>query len=105
MSQIDEGDTKLFLWHNGGVESLIYSVRVGPKGRIVVPAPLRREVGLEEGADVVIRADHGRIVVESRADALRRLRAVVREAVPPTLSLVDELLAARRIDGERERPS
>ncbi len=87
------------------MESLTYSVRVGPKGRIVVPAPIRREVGLEEGTEVVIRADHGRIVVESRADALRRLRAVVREAVPPTLSLVDELLAARRIDAGLERPS
>ena len=87
------------------MEPRAYSVRVGPKGRIVVPAPIRREVGLEEGAEVVVRADHGRIVVESRADALERLRAVVREAVPPSLSLVDELLAARRVDAERERAS
>ncbi len=87
------------------MEPLTYSVRVGPKGRIVVPAPIRRELGFEEGAEVVVRADHGRLVVESRADALQRLRAVVREAVPPSLSLVDELLAARRIDAERERPS
>jgi hypothetical protein len=45
------------------------------------------------------------MVVESRADALERLRAVVREAVPSSSSLVDELLAARRIEAERERPS
>lgn len=83
----------------------MYRVRLGPKGRIVVPAPIRRELGLEEGAEVVVRADHGRIVVESHADALERLREVVREAVMPSLSLVDELLAARRVDAERERLS
>lgn len=78
-------------------------MRVGPKGRIVLPAPIRREVGLEEGAEIVVRADRGRIVLESRADALERLRAVVRDAVPPSLSLVDELLDARRAESERER--
>jgi AbrB family looped-hinge helix DNA binding protein len=85
------------------VETRAFSVRVGPKGRIVLPAPIRREVGLEEGAEIVVRADRGRIVLESRADALERLRAVVRDAVPPSLSLVDELLDARRAESERER--
>lgn len=87
------------------MDTSAYRVRLGPKGRIVVPAAIRRELGLEEGAEVVVRVDHGRMVVESRADALERLRAVVREAVPSSASLVDELLAARRIDAESERPS
>ena len=77
----------------------------GRRAGIVVPAPIRRELGFEEGAEVVVRTDHGRLVVESRADALRRLRAVVREAVPPSLSLVDELLAERRDEVRRERRS
>ena len=87
------------------MDTSAYRVRLGPKGRIVVPAAIRRELGLEEGAEVVVRVDHGRMVVESRADALERLRAVVREAVPSSAGLVDELLAARRIDAESERPS
>lgn len=87
------------------MDTLAYRVRLGPKGRIVVPAPIRRELGLEEGAEVVVRVDRGRMVVESRSEALERLRAVVREAVPPSLSLVDELLAARRLDADRERPA
>lgn len=87
------------------MDGAAYPVRVGPKGRIVVPAPIRRQLGLEEGAEVVVRADHGRIVVETRADALERLRAVVRDTVPPSLSLVDELLRGRRDDAEREQSS
>ena len=77
-----------------------FNLRVGPKGRIVVPAVLRRELGMEEGADV--RADRGRLVVEPRAVALSRLRATVRRAVPEDVSLVDELLAERRDEVRRE---
>jgi len=80
-----------------------FSVRVGPKGRIVVPAALRRELGMDEGAEVVVRADRGRLVVEPRALVLGRLRATVRDAVPETVSLVDELLAERRREARRER--
>lgn len=97
-------DTEALVCHTGRVDTPAYRVRVGPKGRIVVPAAIRRELRLEEGVEVVVRADHGRIVVESRADALGRLRAVVREAVPPSVSLVDELLANRRTEAERELP-
>ena len=79
-----------------------FNLRVGPKGRIVVPAVLRRELGMEEGADVVVRADRGRLVVEPRAVALSRLRAPVRRAVPEDVSLVDELLAERRDEVRRE---
>ena len=57
---------------------------------------------MEEGADVVVRAERGRLVVEPRAVALSRLRATVRRAVPDDVSLVDELLAERRDEARRE---
>ena len=82
-----------------------FSVRVGPKGRILVPAVLRRELGMEEGADVIVRADGGCLVVESRAHALSRLRATVRRAAPEDVSLVDELLVERRNEVGREPSS
>ena len=80
-----------------------FPVRVGPKGRIVVPAPLRHALGMEEGAEVVVRADRGRLVVEPRALVLGRLRAKVRDTVPDDVSLVDELVAARRHEARRDR--
>jgi AbrB family looped-hinge helix DNA binding protein len=90
------------MWHTDAMRDA-FAVRVGPKGRIVVPAPLRRELGMEEGADVVVRAEGERLVVEPRAVVLDRLRAVVRDAVPADVSLVDELLAARKEEARRER--
>jgi len=87
------------------VDTETFNVRVGPKGRIVLPAPIRRALGFEEGAEVVLFADRGRLVVESRDGALARLRSVVQEAVPSSASLVDELLAARHADAWHERSS
>ena len=79
-----------------------YPLRVGPKGRIVVPAPLRRELGMDDGAEVVARVEDGRLVVEPRSVVLERVRRVVRDAVPADVSLVDELLAARDDEARRE---
>lgn len=59
-------------------------VRVGPQGRVVIPAAIRRELGLEIGEPLLARVENGRVVLESRrADARRArgaLRGLVREA-------------------------
>ncbi len=40
--------------------------RVGGKGRVVVPAAVRRAAGIDQGAEVVARADgQGRMVIET----------------------------------------
>ena len=77
-------------------------VKVGPKGRVVVPAPIRKELGIEEGTELMARIEGDGIVLEPRAAALRRLRALVRERVPEGVSLVDELIAERRDEARRE---
>jgi AbrB family looped-hinge helix DNA binding protein len=53
---------------------------IGPKGRVVLPVSVRRAAGIEEGVELVARADgEGRIVLET-IDALKsRLWA----AMPP----------------------
>ncbi len=77
-------------------------VRLGPQGRLVVPATLRRELGLEEGSELAIRADGRRLILEPRSEVLRRVRSQF-EAVPPKVSLVRELSADRREQARRER--
>ncbi|MGZ5213802.1 MAG: AbrB/MazE/SpoVT family DNA-binding domain-containing protein [Actinomycetota bacterium] len=42
-------------------------VRMGPQGRIVVPADIRRELGLDEGSTMAASAEDGRLVLEPRA--------------------------------------
>jgi AbrB family looped-hinge helix DNA binding protein len=77
-------------------------VTVGPQGRLVVPAPLRRRLGIEAGDVLVARAEDDRLVLERRDAVLARLRTRFL-VVPAEVSMVDELIAERRVDAKRER--
>jgi AbrB family looped-hinge helix DNA binding protein len=77
------------------------NVTLGPKGRLVVPAPLRRELGVEPGDVLVAHVEDGRLVLETREAILERLRRMF-DVVPKDVSLVDELFAERREEFERE---
>jgi AbrB family looped-hinge helix DNA binding protein len=79
-------------------------VTVGPQGRLVVPARLRRRLGIGAGDVLVARADDDRLVLERREAILARLRRRF-DAVPADVDLVDELIAARREEAKREQRS
>jgi AbrB family looped-hinge helix DNA binding protein len=75
-------------------------VRLGPQGRLVVPADLRKELGLQEGAELAIRSDGRRLILEPRSEVLRRLRR--RFSDVSDVSLADELGADRGAEALRE---
>ena len=76
-------------------------IRVGKQGRIVIPAPLREEMGLRPGDKLNAQVEEGRLVLEQRADALSRVQRRFRNASGER-SLVDELIAERRAAAARE---
>jgi len=78
-----------------------YETTVDANGRIVLPAPLRHQLGLGPGGDVVLRLERGGVRVTSRAAAILEAQAIVRQHVKPGVSLVQELLAWRREDAAR----
>jgi AbrB family looped-hinge helix DNA binding protein len=69
----------------------IYQTRMGDRGRLVIPAALRAQAGLGEGAAVVLIATPGGVLLVSR----EQLKSLVREDLAG-LDLVAELLAGRR---------
>ncbi|MCK6529750.1 AbrB/MazE/SpoVT family DNA-binding domain-containing protein [Myxococcota bacterium] len=73
------------------------TVRLGAKGRVVIPAELRRAAGFEQGEILVARARAGKLVLERREAVLSRLRARF-SGLPPGVSLADELIAERRAE-------
>jgi AbrB family looped-hinge helix DNA binding protein len=74
------------------------AVRVGPQGRLVIPAELRRELGIEPGEILLARAEEGRLVLETRQALLRGLTRRFGTVLPS----VDELLAERRREAQHE---
>jgi AbrB family looped-hinge helix DNA binding protein len=77
-------------------------VRVGPQGRVVIPARLRDELHLDPGEVLVAHVEGDRLVLERRQAVLDRLQAAFRAAVPRSARLADELVSERRAEAGRE---
>lgn len=80
-----------------------FRLKVDTSGRIVLPAELRSRHHIGEGDTVILVEKDGELQIRSRAAAVARIQAYFAELVPPGVSLVDELLAERRIEAELER--
>ncbi|MGH2457668.1 MAG: AbrB/MazE/SpoVT family DNA-binding domain-containing protein [Chloroflexota bacterium] len=76
-------------------------VRVGPQGRIVIPAALRHSLGIDVGDTLVARSENGRLVLEKPEAIMARIWEMFRD-LPPGVSLADELIAERRAEAMRE---
>jgi AbrB family looped-hinge helix DNA binding protein len=76
-------------------------VSLGRQGRLVIPAVLRRSLGLEEGDRLVARQDADRLVLEKPAQIKQRLKERFAR-VPVERRLVDELISERREESLRE---
>jgi len=79
-----------------------HELALSKQGRLVIPARLRRALGLQPGDRLVARQDGDRIILERREAVERRVKARVAN-IPQDASLVDELLADRRAEAAKER--
>lgn len=77
-------------------------VSVGPKGRVVIPAGIRRELGIEEGSELVALVEGEAVVLVPRSAIKSRLRSMF---VATDESMRDELIAERRAEAAREAES
>jgi bifunctional DNA-binding transcriptional regulator/antitoxin component of YhaV-PrlF toxin-antitoxin module len=76
-------------------------VQVGPQGRLVIPAALRRAWQVESGQVLIARLEGERLVLEKPAQILQRLKRRF-AALHGQPSLADELIAERRVEARRE---
>lgn len=76
-------------------------VRLGPQGRVVIPAHIRSALDLKPGDRLVARQDGDSIVLERRENLVKRLKARFAH-VPKGISLVGDLLADRQAEAKRE---
>ena len=77
-------------------------VKVGEKGRIVIPAEIREAMGINVGDTVEMRLDNYEIHVSTRRARIRRAQERARQIIPPGVSLSEELMAERREEARKE---
>lgn len=80
------------------------TTKLDKSGRLLIPAPFRRALGIEAGDSVLLRLGEDGMYITTRAQALSRAQEIVRRAVPEDRSLVDELIADRRQEAKGEEP-
>ena len=69
---------------------------IGQQGRLVIPVEVRNALGLAAGDRLHLRLVGRSVVLERPEDAVAELRGLA-SRVPKNRSLVDELLAERRL--------
>lgn len=76
-------------------------VQIGAQGRLVIPATLRKALGLEPGDRLIVRQEGETLVLERRGAIAKRLQGRFRH-IPKAVNLSDELIAERRAEAVRE---
>ncbi|MGB7720792.1 MAG: AbrB/MazE/SpoVT family DNA-binding domain-containing protein [Bryobacteraceae bacterium] len=80
-----------------------YTTRLEKSGRILIPAAVRRQLGLSEGSQVLVKVEEaGALEVTSRSQALAKVREEIRKYIPAGQDLAGELIRDRRAEVERE---
>jgi len=80
----------------------ITRVRVDDQGRLMLPASLRRRMGISSG-DTVLAAveEDGRLVVWTFENGVRRAQEIARRHIAPGSYTVDDFLGERREEARR----
>ena len=81
-----------------------FYTHVDKHGRIVIPAELREQLGLQPGAEVSLTVRDDRLTIENVKRAIHRMRGIGLKIKPELagLSIVDEFIADRREEAKRE---
>lgn len=83
---------------------MTYHAKVIAGGKIVIPATLRREFGIEDGDTVIIeREANGGLAIKTHEQVVREMQAeIAAMSRPYSGSVVDDLLAERRTEAAAE---
>jgi AbrB family looped-hinge helix DNA binding protein len=78
------------------------TVILGESGRIVLPASIRKEFGLEPGERLTIAVDEGGIRIFNRKMILEKVRARIVEKRGTLKGILDEFIEERHEAARRE---
>ncbi len=83
--------------------TLVQAVKIIEGGKLVIPAAMRRALGIARGDTVVVELlSEGELRVRPLASAIKEAQAIVRKSVRRDRSLADELMRERKQDASRE---
>lgn len=76
--------------------------RMSDKGRVVIPAGIRKALGMEAGGTLDLRVEDGELRISTIRSRIRRAQERVRKYIPAGVSLSEQLSAERREAAKHE---
>jgi AbrB family looped-hinge helix DNA binding protein len=79
-----------------------FTVKVDGSGRILLPAKVRKQLNLRKGSELIAGLDKHELVLNTRAEALRRAQEFFSKRRPAGTLWSEELIQERRREARRE---
>jgi len=79
-----------------------FRLRIGENGRIVIPAAVRKTLGVETGDEILLEREQDDFRITTQQRRIDRARRRIRKYIKPGTPLVDEFLAERRVAAKHE---
>jgi AbrB family looped-hinge helix DNA binding protein len=80
----------------------IHQTRMSKEGRVLIPASVREELGLNVNEPLALYVQDGEVRIVSRVHAVRQLQQRMAKYKKSGESVVDELLKERREEAKRK---
>jgi len=81
------------------------TVRVDGSGRILLPSTVRKQLGLKQGSELVIRVENEAVLLKTRRQAIREAQEYFSKFRRKGELWSEELIKERRREARRERSS
>ena len=78
------------------------TTRLGPGGRVVIPADIRDAMGMKQGDALLVSLENNELRLVTLAASVRELQAITNKYHRKGVSLVDEFIAEKRAEQARE---
>jgi AbrB family looped-hinge helix DNA binding protein len=79
-----------------------FTVKVDGSGRILLPAKVRKQMNLRKDSELIVRLDKQKLVLNTRAQALREVQEFFSRRRPAGVLWSDEIIKDRRREARRE---
>ena len=79
-----------------------YKTKIERNGRLLLPAAVRRQLGIQPGDEVLLQVEDGAVRITTTEAAVRQMQHDFRAKIPDGVSVVDELIAWRREQAARD---
>lgn len=79
-----------------------YVTSIAPRGRVVIPAPVREQLGWQPGDELILTVQRDGSLRARSVRQVAKGTAGIFKGLAPRRRLVEELLEERRLDARRE---